>query len=202
MSGNMVKLNKEQYIEYLAEKEVMKEINASIQSFNYNLNSLQSTNGQAPFVTLWMRLGEARTESERADLAMLIEEFLFQRIQGMKNKDGVYITIAFPKLVLCLDEHLMSDEYKYLRKIAAECSSKRLVPDYVSEKIMLREKIGKNGEGDAYPPMGCLDHDEQITIDGTDVKIGELAEAFKLLRNNKNVIEEFKSSNLKEITLC
>lgn len=179
MSNNTIKLNKEQYIEYLAEKEVMKEVNAAVQTFNYQLNSLQSTNGQAPFITLWMYLGEAKNDSERADLAMLIEEFLKQRIQGMKNKDGAYVTIAFPKLVLCLDKYIMSNEYKDLLRLAAECSSKRLVPDYVSEKMMLEHKIGKTGNGAAYPPMGCLDYDEMVELDTGNVKIGELAEISK-----------------------
>lgn len=197
-----IKLNKDQYIEYLAEKEVMKEVNAAVQTFNYQLNSLQSTNGQAPFITLWMYLGEAKNDSERADLAMLIEEFLKQRIQGMKNKDGAYVTVAFPKLVLCLDKYIMSNEYKYLLRLAAECSSKRLVPDYVSEKMMLEHKIGKTGNGAAYPPMGCLDYDETIELDTGNVKIGELASALDALHKNTNLIEEFKLSNSREVTLC
>lgn len=202
MSNNTIKLNKEQYIEYLAEKEVMKEVNAAVQTFNYQLNSLQSTNGQAPFITLWMYLGEAKNDSERADLAMLIEEFLKQRIQGMKNKDGAYVTVAFPKLVLCLDKFIMSNEYKDLLRLAAECSSKRLVPDYVSEKMMLEHKIGKTGKGAAYPPMGCLDYDETIELDTGNVKIGELASALDALHKNTNLIEEFKLSNSREVTLC
>lgn len=160
-----IKLNKGQYIEYLAEKEVMKEVNAAVQTFNYQLNSLQSTNGQAPFITLWMYLGEVE-EKYRQDMAMLIEEFLKQRIQGMKNKDGAYITVAFPKLVLCLDKFIMSNEYKDLLRLAAECSSKRLVPDYVSEKMMLEHKIGKTGNGTAYPPMGCRSFLTPDRIDG------------------------------------
>ena len=179
MSNNTIKLNKDQYIEYLAEKEVMKEINAAVQTFNYQLNSLQSTNGQAPFITLWMYLGEAKNDSERADLAMLIEEFLKQRIQGMKNKDGAYVTVAFPKLVLCLDKYIMSNEYKDLLRLAAECSSKRLVPDYVSEKMMLEHKIGRLGYGNAYPPMGCLDYNEIIELDTGSIKIGKLVEISK-----------------------
>lgn len=153
-------------ISKLVDIDVKKEVEAAVQTFNYQVNSMSSTNGQAPFITLWMYLGEAKNDSERADLAMLIEEFLKQRIQGMKNKDGAYVTVAFPKLVLCLDKYIMSNEYKYLLRLAAECSSKRLVPDYVSEKMMLEHKIGKTGNGAAYPPMGCRSFLTPDRIDG------------------------------------
>ena len=153
-------------ISKLVEIDVKKEVEAAVQTFNYQVNSMSSTNGQAPFITLWMYLGEAKNDSERADLAMLIEEFLKQRIQGMKNKDGAYVTVAFPKLVLCLDKYIMSNEYKDLLRLAAECSSKRLVPDYVSEKMMLEHKIGKTGNGAAYPPMGCRSFLTPDRIDG------------------------------------
>lgn len=153
-------------ISKLVEIDVKKEVEAAVQTFNYQVNSMSSTNGQAPFITLWMYLGEAKNDSERADLAMLIEEFLKQRIQGMKNKDGAYVTVAFPKLVLCLDKYIMSNEYKDLLRLAAECSSKRLVPDYVSEKMMLEHKIGKTGKGAAYPPMGCRSFLTPDRIDG------------------------------------
>ena len=156
----------EKTISKLVEIDVKKEVEAAVQTFNYQVNSMSSTNGQAPFITLWMYLGEAKNDSERADLAMLIEEFLKQRIQGMKNKDGAYVTVAFPKLVLCLDKYIMSNEYKYLLRLAAECSSKRLVPDYVSEKMMLEHKIGKTGNGAAYPPMGCRSFLTPDRIDG------------------------------------
>ena len=96
----------------------------------------------------------------------------------------------------------MSNEYKYLLRLAAECSSKRLVPDYVSEKMMLEHKIGKTGNGAAYPPMGCLDYDEMIELDTGDIKIGELASALDALHKNANLIEEFKLSNSREVTLC
>lgn len=153
-------------ISKLVEIDVKKEVEAAVQTFNYQVNSMSSTNGQAPFITLWMYLGEAKNDSERADLAMLIEEFLKQRIQGMKNKDGAYVTVPFPKLVLCLDKYIMSNEYKDLLRLAAECSSKRLVPDYVSEKMMLEHKIGKTGNGAAYPPMGCRSFLTPDRIDG------------------------------------
>lgn len=166
-------------ISKLVDIDVKKEVEAAVQTFNYQVNSMSSTNGQAPFITLWMYLGEAKNDSERADLAMLIEEFLKQRIQGMKNKDGAYVTVAFPKLVLCLDKYIMSNEYKYLLRLAAECSSKRLVPDYVSEKMMLEHKIGRLGYGNAYPPMGCLDYNEIIELDTGSIKIGKLVEISK-----------------------
>lgn len=166
-------------ISKLVEIDVKKEVEAAVQTFNYQVNSMSSTNGQAPFITLWMYLGEAKNDSERADLAMLIEEFLKQRIQGMKNKDGAYVTVAFPKLVLCLDKFIMSNEYKDLLRLAAECSSKRLVPDYVSEKMMLEHKIGRLGYGNAYPPMGCLDYNEIIELDTGSIKIGKLVEISK-----------------------
>lgn len=166
-------------ISKLVEIDVKKEVEAAVQTFNYQVNSMSSTNGQAPFITLWMYLGEAKNDSERADLAMLIEEFLKQRIQGMKNKDGAYVTVAFPKLVLCLDKYIMSNEYKDLLRLAAECSSKRLVPDYVSEKMMLEHKIGRLGYGNAYPPMGCLDYNEIIELDTGFIKIGKLVEISK-----------------------
>lgn len=169
----------EKTISKLVEIDVKKEVEAAVQTFNYQVNSMSSTNGQAPFITLWMYLGEAKNDSERADLAMLIEEFLKQRIQGMKNKDGAYVTVAFPKLVLCLDKYIMSNEYKDLIKLAAECSSKRLVPDYVSEKMMLEHKIGRLGYGNAYPPMGCLDYNEIIELDTGSIKIGKLVEISK-----------------------
>lgn len=169
----------EKTISKLVEIDVKKEVEAAVQTFNYQVNSMSSTNGQAPFITLWMYLGEAKNDSERADLAMLIEEFLKQRIQGMKNKDGAYVTVAFPKLVLCLDKFIMSNEYKDLLRLAAECSSKRLVPDYVSEKMMLEHKIGRLGYGNAYPPMGCLDYNEIIELDTGSIKIGKLVEISK-----------------------
>lgn len=169
----------EKTISKLVEIDVKKEVEAAVQTFNYQVNSMSSTNGQAPFITLWMYLGEAKNDSERADLAMLIEEFLKQRIQGMKNKDGAYVTVAFPKLVLCLDKYIMSNEYKDLLKLAAECSSKRLVPDYVSEKMMLEHKIGRLGYGNAYPPMGCLDYNEIIELYTGSIKIGKLVEISK-----------------------
>lgn len=141
--------------ERFVKQDVAREIKDSVQTFNYQLNSISAGNGQTPFITLWMYLGEVTDKRTRDDLALLIEEFLRQRIEGMENEYGAKITVAFPKLVLCLDKHLMSEDYADLRRLAAECTSKRLVPDYVSEKIMKQEKINKFGNGDVFPPMGC-----------------------------------------------
>lgn len=140
----------------LVEEDVKKEIRDSVQTFNYQVNSTISGQGQSPFISLWMYLGDAKTEQERDDLALLIEEVLRQRIQGMKNPDGVYITYAFPKLILCLDKYIMDEnsKYHYLKKLATECTSKRLVPDYISEKVMAENKVNQWGHGDVFPPMG------------------------------------------------
>lgn len=115
-----------------------------------------TTNGQAPFITLFMYLGEARNEQEKKDLALIIEEVLKQRMLGVKNEAGAYITPAFPKLVYVLEEQNIHEDspYYYLTELAAKCTAKRMVPDYVSEKIMKQNKIDKNGEGHCYPPMG------------------------------------------------
>lgn len=133
----------------LADEDIKKEISDSVQTFNYQLNTISNTNGQSPFITVWMYLGE--TEEYKHELAMLIEEFLHQRIKGMPNEDGVFVTQEFPKLVYCLEEDNMYEEspYWYLTELSAECTAKRMVPDYVSEKMMLEYK------GDVYPPMGC-----------------------------------------------
>lgn len=141
----------------LVEEDVKKEIRDSVQTFNYQVNSTISGQGQSPFISLWMYLGDAKTEQERDDLALLIEEVLRQRIQGMKNPDGVYITYAFPKLILCLDKYIMDEnsKYHYLKRLATECTSKRLVPDYISEKVMAENKVNQWGNGDVFPPMGC-----------------------------------------------
>lgn len=154
----------EKYIEWgvsreTAEKwakiDLKKEISDSVQTFNYQCNSMTTTNGQAPFLSVAMYLGE--TEEYKEELAMLIEEFLRQRIEGLKNEVGVYITPAFPKLLYVLEEDNVHEnsKYWYLTKLAAQCTAKRMVPDYISEKIMLKLKIDKNGNGNAYPCMGC-----------------------------------------------
>lgn len=138
-----------------ADIDLKKEITDSVQTFNYQVNSMSTTNGQAPFLSVFMYLGE--TDEYKNELAMLIEEFLKQRIQSMKNSAGVYVTQAFPKLLYVLEEDNVHDDskYFYLTKIAAECTAKRMVPDYISEKVMKRLKVDKNGEGHCYPCMGC-----------------------------------------------
>ena len=145
-----------QKIDELTENRVRKEINKGIQTIQYQVVTLMTTNGQAPFITVFMYLGEAKDERTKKDLAMMIEETLNQRIQGVKNQKGVYITPAFPKLVYVLEEDNIHEDskYFYLTKLCAKCSAKRLVPDYVSEKKMFEYKVDKNGEGHCYPPMG------------------------------------------------
>ena len=138
-----------------AKKDLKKEIKDSVQTFNYQINSMSTTNGQAPFLSVLMYLGE--TEEYKSELAMLIEEFLNQRIQGMKNEKGVYVTTAFPKLLYVLEEDNIHEysKYYYLTELAAKCTAKRMVPDYISEKIMKENKINKYGYGDCYGCMGC-----------------------------------------------
>ena len=147
----------EDTINKIAEKRLREEINKGIQTIQYQVVTLLTTNGQAPFVTVFMYLGEAKNEQEKADLAVIIEETLRQRIKGVKNESGNWITPAFPKLIYVLEEDNIrpDSKYYYLTKIAAECTAKRMVPDYISEKIMLQNKIDKNGEGHCYTCMGC-----------------------------------------------
>ena len=147
-------LNKEQIKQFVSE-DLAKEITDGVQTFQYQINSMTTTNGQAPFLSVCMYLGE--TDEYKEELAMLIEEVLKQRILGMKNEKGVYITPAFPKLLYVLEEDNIKEgsKYYYLTKLAAECTAKRMVPDYISEKIMKENKIDKNGNGQCYPCMGC-----------------------------------------------
>lgn len=148
------KLPKEQ-CEKFAKEDLKTEITAGVQTFQYQVNSMTTTNGQAPFLSVCMYLGE--TKEYKEELAMIIEEFLHQRIEGMKNEKGVYITPAFPKLLYVLEEDNIHEDskYYYLTKLAAKCTAKRMVPDYISEKMMLQLKIDKNGNGNCYPCMGC-----------------------------------------------
>ena len=138
-----------------AKEDLQKEISDSVQTFNYQVNSMTTTNGQSPFLSVFMYLGE--TDEYKEELAMLIEEFLKQRIVGLKNEVGVYVTQAFPKLLYVLEEDNVHEDspYWYLTELAAKCTAKRMVPDYISEKVMLESKIDKNGEGHCYPCMGC-----------------------------------------------
>lgn len=147
-------LPKEQ-CEKFANEDLKREITDGVQTFQYQVNSMTTTNGQAPFLSVCMYLGE--TTEYKKELAMIIEEVLRQRIEGMKNEKGVYITPAFPKLLYVLEEANMDPkgEYYYLTKLAAECTAKRMVPDYISEKIMKQLKVDKNGNGQCYPCMGC-----------------------------------------------
>ncbi len=141
----------------IVEKRVRKEIQKGVQTIQYQVVTLMTTNGQAPFVTVFMYLGEARNERERADLALIIEEVLNERILGVKNEKGVYITPAFPKLIYVLEEQNINPgaPYWYLTELAAKCTAKRLVPDYISEKKMKEYKVDKNGEGHCFTCMGC-----------------------------------------------
>ncbi len=147
----------EQELERLVEERVRDEIQRGVQTIQYQVVTLLTTNGQAPFVTVFMYLGEAKNEQERKDLAMIIEEVLRQRYEGVKNEQGVWVTPAFPKLIYVLEEcNIHEDsEYYYLTRLAAKCTAKRMVPDYISEKVMLQNKIDKNGQGHCYTCMGC-----------------------------------------------
>lgn len=148
------KLPEEQCKEF-AMQDTRKEIEDGVQTFNYQVLSMTNTNGQAPFLSVCMYLGE--TEEYKEELAMIIEEFLKQRILGMKNEKGVYITPAFPKLLYVLEEDNIHEDskYWYLTELAAKCTAKRMVPDYISEKVMKELKINQYGEGECYPCMGC-----------------------------------------------
>lgn len=149
--------NYDEFINAVAEKRLKEEIKRGVQTMQYQINTLMTTNGQTPFVSLNMYLNEAKNEEEKRDLAMIIEEVLNQRIQGVKNEKGVWITPSFPKLLYVLEADNISEEqpYWYLTELAAKCTTKRMVPDYISEKIMLENKIDKNGNGNCYPCMGC-----------------------------------------------
>ena len=146
---------KKEDAEKYAKEDLKKEITDGVQTFQYQINSMTTTNGQAPFLSVCMYLGE--TDEYKDELAMIIEEVLKQRIQGMKNEKGVYITPAFPKLLYVLEEDNIKpgSKYYYLTQLSAKCTAKRMVPDYISEKIMKELKIDKNGNGQCYPCMGC-----------------------------------------------
>ena len=147
----------EQLLTEITEKRLREEVRKGVQMIQYQVVTLLTTNGQAPFVTVFMYLGEARNEREKADLALIIEETLKQRIQGVKNEMGVWVTPAFPKLIYVLEEDNIKEgsKYWYLTELSAKCTAKRMVPDYISEKMMLKLKIDKNGNGNCYTCMGC-----------------------------------------------
>lgn len=164
-------IDEEKLIDSIVEKRLQREITKGIQTIQYQLTTLMTTNGKAPFITIFMYLNEAKSEQEKSDLAMLIEEMLKQRKEGVKNEDGVFVAPAFPKLIYVLEENNINEdsEYWYLTVLAAECSAKRLVPDYISEKIMLELK------GDVYTCMGCRSF---LTPDRfTDNGVGNIANA-------------------------
>ena len=164
--------------EKFAMQDTRKEVEDGVQTFNYQVNSMTNTNGQAPFLSVCMYLGE--TDEYKDELAMIIEEFLKQRILGFKNEKGVYITPAFPKLLYVLEEDNIREgtKYWYLTRLAAECTAKRMVPDYISEKVMKENKINEMGQGDCYPCMGCRSF---LTPDRT-MHLGNIA-------NAKNYVE-------------
>lgn len=153
-----------------ATQDTKKEIADGVQTFNYQVNSMTNTNGQAPFLSVCMYLGE--TEEYKEELAMIIEEFLNQRILGFKNEKGVYITPAFPKLLYVLEEDNIKEDskYWYLTELAAKCTAKRMVPDYISEKVMKQNKIDKYGNGNCYPCMGCRSFLTPWTTEGNPSK--------------------------------
>lgn len=164
---------KEEECKKFAMQDTKKEVEDGVQTFNYQVNSMTNTNGQAPFLSVNMYLGE--TDEYKDELAMIIEEFLRQRILGFKNEKGVYITPAFPKLLYILEEDNIHEDskYWYLTKLAAECTAKRMVPDYISEKVMKELKINEKGDGDCYPCMGCRSF---LTPDRT-MSLGNIAKA-------------------------
>nr|MDE6656735.1 anaerobic ribonucleoside-triphosphate reductase [Anaeroplasmataceae bacterium] len=165
----------DEQIAKVAEMRVRNEVKKSCQIIQYQVVTLMTTNGQAPFVTVYMYLNEVPAGRTRDDLAMIIEEMLHQRILGVKNEKGVYITPAFPKLIYVLEENNIhpDSEYYYLTELAAKCTAKRMVPDYISEKVMKELKINENGEGDCYPCMGCRSF---LTPDST-IHLGNIANA-------------------------
>ena len=150
---NVSKERKEEIIESRLRREITK----GVQTIQYQVVTLMTTNGQAPFITVFMYLNEAKNEREKEDLALIVEEMIRQRYQGVKNEDGVWVTPAFPKLIYVLEEDNIrtGTRYYHLTKLAAKCTAKRLVPDYVSEKKMFEYKVDKNGNGNCYTPMGC-----------------------------------------------
>ncbi len=147
----------EEQLSKMVEKRLRDEIRRGVQTIQYQVVTLLTTNGQAPFVTVFMYLNEAKSEQEKHDLALIIEEVLMQRYEGVKNESGVWVTPAFPKLIYVLEEDNIyeNSEYYYLTRLAAKCTAKRMVPDYISEKKMLELKVDKNGEGHCYTCMGC-----------------------------------------------
>ena len=193
-------LSKEQ-CEKFAKQDTRKEVEDGVQTFNYQVNSMTNTNGQAPFLSVCMYLGE--TDEYKDELAMIIEEFLKQRILGFKNEKGVYITPAFPKLLYVLEEDNIHEEskYWYLTKLAAECTAKRMVPDYISEKVMKELKKNELGDGDCYPCMGCRSF---LTPDRT-MSLGNIAKAKNYVKGKGKYYGRFNQGvvtiNLPDVAL-
>ena len=184
-----------------AMQDTKKEVEDGVQTFNYQVNSMTNTNGQAPFLSVCMYLGE--TDEYKDELAMVIEEFLKQRILGFKNEKGVYITPAFPKLLYVLEEDNIREgtKYWYLTKLAAECTAKRMVPDYISEKVMKKLKINELGNGDCYPCMGCRSF---LTPDRT-MSLGNIANAGNYVKGKGKYYGRFNQGvvtiNLPDVAL-
>lgn len=199
---NNLEIN-EQVINNITESRLKDEITKSVQLIQYQILTLNSSNGQTPFVSICMYLNEVKDARTKEDLALVIEEVLKQRIQGIKNEAGQWITPAFPKLLYVLEEDNIHPEskYWYLTELAAKCTAKRMVPDYISEKVMKQNKIDKNGVGNCYPNMGCLDHDEKIETGDGVMKIGELIEGLNLIFNNPIKYEQFKKSENEVLSL-
>ena len=188
-------------VKKFVDEDLAKEITDGVQTFQYQINSMTTTNGQAPFLSVCMYLGE--TDEYKEELAMIIEEVLKQRTEGMKNEKGVYITPAFPKLLYVLEEDNINPKgkYYYLTELAAKCTAKRMVPDYISEKVMKELKINENGEGDCYPCMGCRSF---LTPDRT-ISLGNIAKAKNYVEGKGKYYGRFNqgvvSLNLVDIAL-
>ena len=194
------KLTKAQ-IEKFATEDLKKEITDGVQTFQYQINSMTTTNGQAPFLSVCMYLGE--TDEYKEELAMIIEEVLKQRIEGMKNEKGVYITPAFPKLLYVLEEENINPKgkYYYLTELAARCTAKRMVPDYISEKVMKENKINSLGNGECFPCMGCRSF---LTPDRT-FNVGNISKALNYVENKGKYYGRFNQGvvtiNLPDVAL-
>lgn len=190
----------------IVEERLRDEIRRGVQTIQYQVVTLMTTNGQAPFVTVYMYLNEARSEQEKNDLAIIIEETLRQRYKGVKNEQGVWVTPAFPKLIYVLDEDNAYEDspYFYLTQLAAKCTAKRMVPDYISAKKMRELKLSKGenpGKGDVYTCMGCLDYHEKVTLDKGTVEIGKLADKVASLHvpfvdNGRSIVYDVTSLDI------
>ena len=186
-------IQNESLVNELTERRVREEVRKGVQTIQYQINTLNTSNGQTPFVTVFMYLGEADNETTKADLAMIIEEVLKQRIEGVKNEKGIFITPAFPKLIYVLEEDNIHEDgkYYYLTELAAKCTAKRLVPDYISEKIMKKLKLSKGeveGEGDTYTCMGCRSF---LTPDRSGNGYGNVAKAKNYKENTPKYYGRF-----------